>query len=1222
MGEDEQAGEEVPVDGGIEGSGGGVSSKAIAAKPEGFVVTGQSPNFLTLLWNDRATNELIFEVERCTGFDCDDFVPLAHSPLARDSETITDSGLTSSTAYSYRIRTTNRNGSSAWVVLKNVTTFQNPNENLNVSSISSTAVSFAWSPTSSEYSGVRIQRCTGSGCESFQDVFGSPFTGALTQYTEANLSPSTTYRFRIRTISEGTESDWLTSHDVTTASSTTTATPSNFTVVENGSTSVQLGWTDNASGEIIYEVQSCTGASCSNFTSAAGSPLVANSTAYVGTGLSPETYYTFRVRATGPDGSSPWVTTPSLLTGPNAPTSLVVEARTSSSITFSWSDQSSDETGFDIQHCSGSGCMNFSTSPSSPVATNTTSFTVTGLSAANSHEVRVRAVKSGSYSDWLTSGSVTTHPAMSSCSSPKTYVVDAGNKSNSTNTGRGLWSDTKVIPGTRLPATAFYDGSATGGAASVKLTWWNGSKFIVESVAGDSRVTVGSATYVRLAFLADGRPLVFWTTGSTIVKGAVRSASLSSAGTWASAVVDTVPGAASRALEVAVSPQNQVGLIYLTNTTTAGRARFIYCASGCGNLSQYVAMNSNADTIEASNVIAATQATGIAWCKQNSSTYYPAVVYPGNAGASIRYASCLQSDLNNCRTSAGWSGQATTVVSTAGVVSKMYIDSSVVGDAPKIITRNAGNTLLQAFQMNQACNASPAYSFTAGNTFGAATSANAWLSLVKDLSGEFHVAANLGTTAVHYHNSVSTNFASTTWNAAGVVDTIAQAAAGSAAGGADINNTDRQLYVSYGGSTAPFNINLGVVADTNVASNSGSAVFYSMVADLSGGINIALATGNMRNVSLKTTSDGKPAVAYVDTSNGTAAGSLLKYAYRDGLTAASSWKRVMIPNTGTPYFPSLAFDHNNKPWISYYDGGNFKYYLVTNSETDGSGTWSFYQFPINAKTASAAAPATDDTALAMYYSGGVSYPVMVAINSTAAGGTGVRAAYFSPSVGAFTSYSTIDALGASYATRLTIDSDTTGTIAVAFYDLTSTRTKFSYSTNGTTWTTTPVSSANTGREGLSIKLSPIDGHPSMSYYDRANDTLYFATCEMPLSSCSSTGNWTITSAANSLGVSGVGAANEQLLNSSLVMSVDGAPYISFIEGVGAATQRLAYASNGGGSFASTTLVAAPTSGVSGAATVNFAMTGFNVSSALSSLGKYISAYVGPNNWLYATSCGE
>ena len=1102
----------------------------------------------------------------------------------------------------------------------------NTDTTLTAVATSTASIDLAWSSTSSPYTGVEIQRCSGAGCTDFKSVFGSPFTGVKTQHSEAGLTSGTKYRFRVRSINATTSAPWLTSNDTTTLADV--QTPTGYTLSSLGDTSITIAWTDNSSSELFYDVYRCSGASCSTFTAASNSPISANATTYTDTNLVADTYYTYRVRATGTAGSSAWLTGTEVRSGPNAPTALTTGTTTSTSIALSWTNNATTQTSYEAQKCTGSGCTTFAAVSAAALGAGATSVTESGLTGSTTYRFRVRAVRSGIGSDWLTSSDITTKAAAASCASPNTYVIDKGVKAASTNVGRGLWSDTKVIPGTRQPAVAYYDGSATGGTMSLKVAYWDGSTWQVESAAGDNRVVAATnAVFVRLAFLSTGVPMVFWVTGSTTVKAAVRSTAFGTTGTWSAAVIDTVAGATNRALEVSVNPMDQVGLVYLTtNVAATGRARFIYCSGTCTTLSNFVAMTAGSDTIESSNSIINTVATGIAWCRHNSTTYYPAVVYPGNGGAAIRYASCLGA-LSTCKTVAGWSGQQTTVVSTAGTMAKLYLDPTF-SDTPKILTRNAGNTLLQVFEMNKACNlanSGPAYSFTAGNTFGAANSGNAWATLLKSSNGFWHVLTNLSTTNINYHNSVTTTFSTTTWNTAGTVDTITLPAGGAGGGGADVNNTDNQIYTSYGGSTTPFTLNLGVVADHTVTSSAGTAVYYALTPDSTGGIQFNQSTGTTRNVATATTSAGKPGVVYVDFSIGAVAGATLKYAYRNGTTAATTWTTITLPNTGTPSAPSLAFDHNNKPWIGFYDASNLKYFLATNSATDGSGTWNFYQFPSNGKTTAAALPATEDTAVVMYYSGGAAKPVMLTLNSSAAGSPGVRSAFFDTSALAFTSVTTLDALtAASYGTRLTADFDTSGNIVVAYYDFTATRVKFNYSTNGTTWLGTPpqISAANQGREGLSIHLDPSTSRPAVSYYDRANNNVYFNYCTKAMSLCSLATNWTTATVASSVGVSGIGTANEALLNTTLTYSADGVPHVSYMSGIAATTQQLGLANNSTGSFVTTALTTRPSSRVTGASAFNFDMAGLNESSVRNTLGHYLSAYIGPNNWLYATSCGD
>ena len=1186
--------------------------------PANVTIGAVTDTTATVMWTAAPAGALVYDVERCDGANCTAFAPAFGSPVAASSSTFQATDLSASSIYTFRVRATGAVGSSAWITSASVETA--PAAPTSLAAIASSAsVNLSWTVHATDENGYEVQRCSGSACSNFVTSPASPLVPGATTLTDGALTGSTVYRYRLRAFRAAATSRWLESGDVTTAP----AAPTAMTIVALSDRAVSLTWTKHATDDLLVEVQRCDGLACSSFAAAPGSPLPAGSTAYSVGDLAPSTNYAYRVRATAAAGSSDWLTSAAFKSAPAAPSSLANGAVTTNTVALNWLDNASDETGYEVERCAGAGCADFAAIAGSPVAANTVGLSDTGLSGGTTYLYRVRAVRGTVQSEWVMSPPIATTVMAASCAAPATAIIDRGLKSGSANVGRGLFSDVKVIPGTRPPATAFYDGSVSGGAAAIKISWWNGSAFRVETVAGDSHVGVGSATWVRLAFLSNGIPMVFWTTGSATVRGAMRSAAFGAPGTWSTAVLDTVAGAASRSLEVAVSPLNQVGLVYLTNSASTGRARFIACGAGCASLSGFTAMTAVTDAVEASNVIPSFMDAGIAWCKHDAATFYPAVVYPGSAGTAVRYASCLGA-LSSCKTAAGWSGQATTIVATTGATAKLYLDPTIAGDAPKVVTRNAANTQLQAFQINQACDAAAPYAVTAANPFGAATSGTSWLKLMKSGAGTFHVITNLGTSNINYHNSVSTVFATTAWNAAGNVDSVFLPAAGAGAGGADINVADSQIYAAYGGANAPFNITLGVVADTTVSSNLSTANYYTLAPDTSGAIDLETATGQTRNVQAASTSDGRLAVVYVDNSIGAPTGAALKYGFRDGAVKTVAWRSKIIPGTVAPMAPALAFDERDRPWISYYDAGALRFYLVTNSESDGSGDWSSFQFPINTKASTAVAPATDDTAVAMVYANGVAKPLMIVLNSTATGGAGVRSALFDPSTGSFVGFATLDTLPSPFATRLSAAFDRNGNVVVAYYDLTATKVKFNYSTNGLTWLGTPalVSAAGTGREGLSIKLNPANGRPGISYYDRANNMVYYTACAAALTTCSSSANWVTTTVNAAAGVSGIPVANEQMLNTSLTYSTAGTPFVTYMTGVGAPAQLFGVADPTSGSFVTTPLGTTSSAAVPGAATVNFAMTGFNESSTRTPIGTFLSAFVGPNNWLYATTCGD
>lgn len=821
-----------------------------------------------------------------------------------------------------------------------------------------------------------------------------------------------------------------------------------------------------------------------------------------------------------------------------------------------------------------------------------------------------------------TPAAATPAPTATAATNCSTSVIDYGSKGSVVATQRGLWSDLKIPPGGTFPAFAYYDGSASGGSITIKFAYWDGYKYVIENIAGDSLVAAGSATRVRLAFLSTGVPMIFWTTGATTVKMAMRSAAISTAaGIWTSAVIDTVAGGLSRALEVSVSPLDQVGLVYLTGTAATGRARFIYCDQNCSSPFSFVAMTAGTDTIEASNIVAAQMGTGMAWCKNSSASYYPAVAYGGNASASVRYAIC-QNPLASCTVAAGWT--LLTILASANVNNSLLIDPTVIGDTPKILTKNAAN--LQAFQVNQACNVAPTTVATNLNTFGTgATTGNAWMSLLKDSVGKFHVVANESTTSLRYHNSVATDFSTTTWNTAGTLNTVTLAAAGAGAGGAALSSTTGNLYISYGFNSAPFNLAAGVVNDYTIASSSAAAVFSNFLPDQTG--HIQLTSSQARNISVAATSGGVPAVAYIDFSIGSAVGARLKYSLRSGTSASSQWPINIVPGTGNPQYPSLAMDVDNKPWISYYDAAIFRFFLVTNSLSDGSGTWIQYQFPLSAMTANPTLPATNDTALVMQYTTPTtSYPVMYVINSSAGGSNGVKGSRLNTTTGKWSTVQTVDALGASFGSNLSADSQTsTSSIALSYLDLTANRVAYNYTVDPTAaYGTSSYVSGSTQGQGLAVKINPSTAKPVISYYDYLSNKVYYATCSGTLITCQSTGGWTPLVIEAGAGVSGLatGATGVlQLLQTSLTLNSSGTATVLYATGIGAAGEMI-MTSNSSGSFVKTTLSSGTNPSISGASALNFALTGLNVSAVRTSRDNLVSAYVGPGNWLYTTSCGD
>ncbi|HEX8719464.1 MAG TPA: fibronectin type III domain-containing protein [Pyrinomonadaceae bacterium] len=74
---------------------------------------------------------------------------------------------------------------------------------------------------------------------------------------------------------------------------------------------------------------------------------------------------------------------------PAAPSDLTAVGVSTSAITISWTDNSSDELGFEIEHCQGAGCTDFV--HLATMSANATNATISSLGKNKTYTYRVRA---------------------------------------------------------------------------------------------------------------------------------------------------------------------------------------------------------------------------------------------------------------------------------------------------------------------------------------------------------------------------------------------------------------------------------------------------------------------------------------------------------------------------------------------------------------------------------------------------------------------------------------------------------------------------------------------------------------------------------------------------------------------------------------------------------------------------------------------------------------
>ncbi|HYO78260.1 MAG TPA: fibronectin type III domain-containing protein, partial [Thermoanaerobaculia bacterium] len=361
----------------------------IPAAAANVIATSISASQINLTWSDSSANEDGFRIERCTGAGCTSFTLIAQP--AANATSYSNTGLAASTVYRYRVVAFNSAGGNPSSVAEATTkaAMPAPAAPTNLSAtISGTNVVLRWVDASTNEEGFRIERCTGAACTNFTLIaqVGANSSG----YSNPGVAASTTYRYRVNAFNAGGSSPYSNIVDVTTPAPAPAA-PTSLAVTAMTSTYVSLGWTDASTNETGFRVQRCTGASCTGFVQIA--EVGANVTAYRDSTVSASTVYRYRVFAFNNTGNSTssniiQITTPAPTT-PAAPTALNSTVTSGSSLTLSWTDNATNESGFGLERCAGSSCTNFT--QFAQVGANVSSFNVTGLHRNTYYRFRVRA---------------------------------------------------------------------------------------------------------------------------------------------------------------------------------------------------------------------------------------------------------------------------------------------------------------------------------------------------------------------------------------------------------------------------------------------------------------------------------------------------------------------------------------------------------------------------------------------------------------------------------------------------------------------------------------------------------------------------------------------------------------------------------------------------------------------------------------------------------------
>ncbi len=241
----------------------------------------------------------------------------------------------------------------------------------------------------------------------------TPTTGSPTYSSPIEIDETTT--LKAIAVKTGLTNSSVTSGTFTIAE--VPVAPSGLTATAVSPSQINLTWTDNSSDETGFKILRGTvsGALTLVHTTATGV------TSYSNTGLAEGTAYFFKVVAYNDVGDSAstsegTATTLANVPVPNAPTGLTATAVSTSQINLSWTDVSSNETGFKVYAGTVSGALSLVAT----LGANATSYQRTGLATSTTYYFKVAS--------YNTSGAALSTQASATTAAPAGPVKLKGGK--------------------------------------------------------------------------------------------------------------------------------------------------------------------------------------------------------------------------------------------------------------------------------------------------------------------------------------------------------------------------------------------------------------------------------------------------------------------------------------------------------------------------------------------------------------------------------------------------------------------------------------------------------------------------------------------------------------------------------------------------------------------------------------------------------------------------
>src|SRR5712675_1127133 len=168
--------------------------------------------------------------------------------------------------------------------------------------ISMQQINLSWTASTDNVAvtGYRVERCQGMNCSGFAQIAS---LGVVTTYNDTGLTPGTSYSYQVRATDAagnlGAYSNTTTTS--TLADTSPPTTPTGITATAISSAQINLAWSASTDNVAVtsYQIQRCSGVSCSSFADLANT----GSLNYSDTGVAASVSYTYQVRASDAAGN-------------------------------------------------------------------------------------------------------------------------------------------------------------------------------------------------------------------------------------------------------------------------------------------------------------------------------------------------------------------------------------------------------------------------------------------------------------------------------------------------------------------------------------------------------------------------------------------------------------------------------------------------------------------------------------------------------------------------------------------------------------------------------------------------------------------------------------------------------------------------------------------------------------------------------------------------------